>query len=363
MSDATTVADALLTSEPKAAKEKTPGNNKEPGKGVVVVTCADPTIFAPAVAAIVTSIHTYSTIADLPVCPVSAITYLHVSGSHDAESVKSYASASIRTGKLRTAGIPNCRRINPLAPEGVPPTLSRLEKGTCVFVMANYRDLKRDEAIAALIDLNTEAVQRGALVVIYVQHTKKQDVTWLRGYCAVAVEARKCEPEPRASIAILLDNLTLASDHVLGVGRVIIEAFRDPDGGWTYRPERFIAERAVVRVAWYLANEGMKLREIAKIVGIAASNVARGFQPLLIQPKNAVGLTAPVGWRTRWAACYDLLGESADQQDSANAPTNTALPPRTRQQNTEADHSQSNSTDNASPTLAGPSTDRVNRKA
>lgn len=299
-------------SKAKAAKEKTTDHGEEPGKGVVLVTCADPTIFAVAVAAIVNGIHTNGTIANLPVCPVSVITFLHSPGSHDAESVKSYARKDVQAGKLLAKSIKHCRRFDPLCPGGVPHVMRYLKQGSCVFAVVDYRDLKRDEAIAALVDLNAEAVERSALVVIYVQHTKKQDVTWLRDYCSAAVDVRKCEPGPGAPVAVVLDNMTLASDHVLGVGRVMIEAFREPDGGWTYRAEPFIAERAVIRLAWYLSAEGMKLRDIAKIVGIAASNISRGFQLLMIQPKNAVGLAPPPDWRTRWAHCYDLNGGNAD---------------------------------------------------
>jgi len=201
--------------------------------------------------------------------------------------------------------------------------MRQMKVGTCVVAKVEYRDLTRDDAVAALADLNAEAVKLDALVVIYVTHTKKQDVTWLREYCAAAVEVRKCEPGPDAPVAIVLDNLTLASDHVLGVGRVMIEAFRDPDGRWTYRPEPLIAERAVIRLAWYLAHEGVNFRDIAKIVGISTSNISRGLQPLLIQPKNAVGLAPPAGWRTRWVCDHDLNADSpGTMQEPADAPSN-----------------------------------------
>lgn len=364
MTDATTVDDELLTNEPKAAaKSKTSYGDKEPGKGVVLVTCADPTILAVALAAIANGIHTNGTIADLSVRPVSAITFIHVSGSRDAESVKSYASKDIQSGKLLGKPIKYCRRFDPLCPGGVPHMMRHLTPGTCVIAVVDYRDLKRDDAIAALVDLNAEAIVRGALVVICVQHTKKQDVTWLRDYCAAAVDVRKCEPGPGAPVAVVLDNLTLASDHVLGVGRVMIEAFREPDGGWTYRPELFIAERAVIRLAWYLAAEGMKLRDIAKIVGIAASNISRGFQQLLIQPRNAIGLKPLPGWRARWASCYDLSAENpGTKQEPADAPSNPPPVKVASEKDTNTDSPPSTNSTNAPVKFVAPSTTRENRK-
>ncbi|WP_423392699.1 hypothetical protein [Burkholderia sp. LMG 21824] len=293
-------------------KERATDHSKERCKGVLLVTCADPTLAAVAVAAIVNGIHTNGTIANLPIGPVSEIEFLHSPGLRDANSVKSYASKDVQAGKLQILSIRHCRRFNPLCSSGVPHMMRHVNSGTCVLAMVDYRDLTRDDAVAALVDLNAEAVECGALVVIYVQHTKKQDVTWLRDYCMAAVEVRKCEPGPGAPVAITLDNLTLASDHMLGVGRVTIEVFRAPDGGWTYQPEPFIAERAVIRLAWYLAHEGMKLRDIAKIAGIAASNISRGFQSLLIQPKNAASLAPPADWRTRWACRYDLAADNPD---------------------------------------------------
>ncbi|MDN7905547.1 hypothetical protein QZM18_15725 [Burkholderia diffusa] len=306
----------------KAANENATDHGEQPNKGVVLVTSTDPTSLAVAVAAIVNGIHTTGTIADLPVCPVSVITFLRSPGARDAESVKAYARKDLQAGKLLAKSIKHCRRFDPLCPGGVPHVMRYLKQGTCVFAFVDYRDLTRDDAIAALVDLKAEAVACGALVVIYVQHTKKQDVTWLRDYCMAAVEVRKCEPGPGAPVAITLENLTLASDHMLGVGRVTIEAFPAPDGSWTYRPESFIAERAVIRLAWYLAHEGMKLRDIAKIVGIAASNISRGLQSLLIQPKNAASLAPPADWRARWGRDYDLdAGSPSTMQEPAVVPS------------------------------------------
>lgn len=365
MTDSTTVDDELLTSEPKtAAKSKTSYSDKEPGKGVVLVTCADPTILAVTLAAIANGIHTNGTIADLSVRPVTAITFIHVPGSRDAESVTSYASRDIHTGKLMAKPFEHCRRFDPLCPGGVPYMMRHLTPGTCVFAVVDYRDLKRDDAIAALVDLNAEAVERNALVVVYVQHTKKQDVTWLRDYCAAAVDVRKCEPGPGAAVAVVLDNLTLASDHVLGVGRVMIEAFREPDGGWTYCAEPFIAGRAVIRLAWYLAYERMKLREIAKVVGIYASNVSRGFQPLSIKPNNAIGIAPPHGWRTRWASWYDLNEQDAKAKPKpADVPSNTVAPQDTSPKDVNASMPRWTSISNEPTKPAALSNKRDNRQS
>lgn len=360
MTDATIVDDELHTGELTAEEQKTSGSNEERTKGLVLVTCTDPTLSAFALAAIANGILANCTVASLPVVPVSAITFVYAAGSRDAESIKSYASKHIQAGKLQAKAIEDCRRLDSLCPGGVPHVTRYLTAGTCVLATAEHSAMKRDDAIAALVDLNAAAVERGALVIIFVQHTKKQDVTWLREYCATAIEVRKCEPGPGALVAFVLDNLTLASDHMLGIGRVMVEAFRDLGGNWTYRLEPFIAERAIIRLAWYLVHEGMTLRAIEKIVGISASNISRGFQALLIQPKNAVGLAPPTGWRTRWADCYDLPEEKTDvKQEPVGTPSNTVSPLRTHQQDTQ----RSNSVENASETPAALPTNRVNRKA
>ncbi|AWY65018.1 hypothetical protein A8H36_06995 [Burkholderia thailandensis] len=298
-------------------------DNVKPAKGVVLVTGTEPTISPFAMTAIANDICAGGTIADLPVRSVSTVTYLHSSDSRDAESIKAYASKDIQTGKLKSVAIDNCRSFNPLAPEGVHLTVCHLTPETALFARVAYKDLKRDDAIAALADLNAEAERLGALVVIYVQHTKKQDVTWLQEHSGVSVEVGKCEPGPGAQIALTLINVSLASWHAQGIGRVMVEAFLESDGGWTYRREPLIAERAVIRLAWYMAYEDMTLREIAKVVGIYASNVSRGFQLLSIQPKNAPGLAPPADWRTRWARCYSLdIGDVEVKQ----APTDTDAP-------------------------------------
>lgn len=332
-----------------------------PAKGVVLVTCADPTILTVAVAAVAHGINTDGTIADLPVCPVSTITLLHSSGSREAESVKSYARTGNQADKLKAESI-HCRRFNPLAPEGVHLVTCRLKPETCILTTLEYSELKRDEAIVALTDLNAEAEKLGALVVIYVQHTKKDDVTWLRKYGAVSIDVRKCEPGPGAPVAIVLDNLTLASEHVQGIGRVMVEAVREPDGGWTYRREPFIAERAVIRLAWYLAWERANLRDIAKIVGIAASNISRGFQPLLIQPKNAVGLAPPCDWRTRWAGGFDLNSGNSDvKHEPADAPSNRTVSQDTGHQKIDTGLTRSTGIGNEPAKSAMPASVRRNR--
>lgn len=348
----------------KAANENATDHSERPDKGVVLVTSTDPTIFAVAFAAIVNGILTDGTIADLLVCPVSVITLLHSPGSRDAESVKSYACKDAQAGKLQAKSIKHCRRFDPLCPGGVPHVIRNLKQGNCVFAFVDYRDLKRDDAIAALVDLNAAAAEHGALVVIYVKHSKKQDVTWLRDYCIAAVDVHKCEPGPGAIAAAALDNLTLASDHLRGVGHVMIEAFREQYGGWTYRSEPFIAERAVIRLAWCLAHEGMKLRDIAKIGGIAASNISRGLQPLLIQPKNAVGLAPPADWRTRWAHDYDLNADNpGTMQEPADTPSNSPAAKVASETETSADSPHSTCSSNVPTKFVAPSSTSENRKA
>lgn len=345
----------------KVDRERAPLSKKAPCKGVVLVTGSDPTLSAVAIAAVVDGILVDGTIADLPVCSVSAITLIHALGSREAELVKSYANASIQTGKFGMEEISDCRRISPFAPEGVPLTLRYLKPSTCVFAVVNYRDLKRDDTVAALADLNAKAMVRDALVVIYIQHTKKQDLTWLRDYCVAFVEVRTCEPGPCAALAIVLDNLTLAGEHMLGVGRVMIEAFHTSDDGWSYQEEPFIAERVVIRLAWYLAHEGMNLREIAEIVGIAASNVSRGFQALLIQPKNSVGMVPPAGWFSRWAGSYSLIDKNSSlRQLPQDALAKLDMSPHSRREDIEIGHAQL-SIDKASVVATGLSSKRENR--
>ena len=56
----------------------------EPAKGVALVTCSDPTILPVSVSASANGILRHGCIADLPVCPVFSIVFLHASGSRDA---------------------------------------------------------------------------------------------------------------------------------------------------------------------------------------------------------------------------------------------------------------------------------------
>ncbi len=361
MTDVTKLNKELPTPEPTVLTEVAASHGDQPCKGVVLVTSTDRTVFGVAVAAIVNSIHVHRSIADLPVCTASTITFIHAHGSRDVESVKSYAAEDIKAGKLLTKPINHCRRFNPLCFSGASYIMRVLKPGTCVFVSVDYGDLMRDEAIATLIDFNATAVEKGALVVVFVQLNKKQDVTWLRDYCVAAVEVRKCEPGPRAFVAIMLDNSTLASEHLRGVGRAMIEVFWDPSRGWIFQQEQFIAERAVIRLAWYLAHEGMKLRDVARIVGIAASNISRGFQSLLIQPKSAGGFIPPANWRARWVRDYDLnAGSPGTMQELVDVPANPHAAEVAGEQGKITDSPRSTGS-NVLAELVAPSSTRENR--
>jgi hypothetical protein len=284
----------------------------EPLKGVAIVTCSDLTIFAATQAATASGILADSVITDFPVAPVSTITFLYASGSHKAKSVTAYAAKAIRAKKLLMGHIDHCSRFNILLPEGAHIAIDGLEPGACIFAQVEYKDLTRDDAIAALAQLTAEAAKLGVLIVIFVLHTRKQNVTWLREHCQVFVEAAKCEPGPGAQIALMLTNVTLAGWHTQGIGRVMVEGFLDTDGAYTYRPEPFIADRAIIRLAWYvlrhayLHKEEVSLAKIKQVVGIDASNISRGIASLLISPKNTVGVSPPTGWLDRWAIDYNL---------------------------------------------------------
>lgn len=284
----------------------------EPLKGVAIVTCSDRTIFAATQAAVASGILADSVIADLPVAPVSTITFLYASGSHKTNPVTAYAAKAIRAKKLLIKHIDRCTRLHILAPEGAHIAIGSLEQGNCIFAQVEYKDFTRDDVIAALAQLNAEAKKLGALIVIFILHTRKQDVTWLREHCQVFVQAAKCEPGPGAQIALVLTNVTLADWHPQCIGRVMVEGFLDPDGAYTYRPEPFIADRAIIRLAWYvlrhayLHKEEVSLAKIKQVVGIDASNISRGVGSLPISPKNTVGVSPPSGWLDRWAIDYNL---------------------------------------------------------
>ncbi|TAM01408.1 MAG: hypothetical protein EPN70_19460 [Paraburkholderia sp.] len=282
--------------------------NVKPAEGVVLVTCADPTILTVAAAAIADGILADDTIADQPVRAVSTLTFLHSSGSREAESMKSYTRSCNQADKMRAEAIEHCRRFNPLAPEGVPLLMDHVKPDACVFTTVAYRDLKRDEAIAAIAQLNAEAQRLGALIVLFIVHAKKQDVTGLRAYCNACMEVSTCEPGPGAQIAVLLDNVTLTNWHQQGIGRVMVEAFLESNGTWTFAQEQFIAARAIIRVAWYLRAKGATIEKIAEVIGINKSNVSRGLESSLIPPENTVGLVPPTGWAKRWASRYNFDG-------------------------------------------------------
>ncbi|WP_281663542.1 hypothetical protein [Paraburkholderia fungorum] len=107
MTSATIVDDELLIREPRAASTSTTsyGDTKVLAKGVALVTCADPAILTDELADIVNSVHANCTIGNLSVCPVSAIAFMGVSGSGDAESANSYASNDIKAKKPLMAPI------------------------------------------------------------------------------------------------------------------------------------------------------------------------------------------------------------------------------------------------------------------
>ncbi|CAJ6220348.1 Uncharacterised protein [Burkholderia pseudomallei] len=283
-------------------------DNVAPTKGVALVTCTDPTILTVAVAAIANDILADETIADQPVHAVSKLTFLHSSGSREAESLKSYTHSCNQADKLQAEAIEHCRRFNPLAPEGVALLMDHVKTETCVFATVAYRDLKRDDAIAAITQLNAEAQRLGALIVISIVHAKKQDVTGLRAYCNACVEVSSCEPGPGAHIAVLLDNVTLTNWHQHGIGRVMVEASLQSNGAWSFAREEFIAARAIIRVAWYLRAKGTTIEKIAEVIGINKSNVSRGLESSLIPPENTVGLVPPTGWAKRWAGRYNFDG-------------------------------------------------------
>ncbi|MGP8433729.1 hypothetical protein ACT2FY_05450 [Paraburkholderia fungorum] len=284
----------------------------EPLTGAAIVTCSNPMNFAATQAATASSILDDGVIADFPVAPVSTITFLSASSLQKAKPVTAYAAKAIRAKKLLIKHIDRCTRLHILAPEGAHIAIANLEPGKCIFAQVEYKDFMRDDVIAALAPLNAEAKKLGALIVIFILHTRKQDVTWLREHCQVFVEAAKCEPGPRAQIALVLTNVTLADWHPQGIGRVMVEGFLDPDGAYTYRSEPFVADRAIIRLAWYvlrhahLHKEEVSLAKIGQVIGIAPSNISRGVAPPMISPKNAVGVSPPMGWHDRWAIDYNL---------------------------------------------------------
>ncbi|WP_301235481.1 hypothetical protein [Pandoraea cepalis] len=274
-------------------------------KRVVVATVNDPTLLAMSIAAITGGIVRDRIIADLSVDPMSAITILSPSASRVSEAVKTFTPKDVQA-QLQTAMIGHCNSFDPFCPEGAHILKEYLSPGKCVVAHVEYKNLTRDAATGVLAHLNALVEQMGAFVIIFVVCTKKQDTAWLRAYAGEFVEISKCEPGPSAQGAIVLTNVNLADHHAQGIGRVMVEAFVDSGGTYTYRSEPFIAERAVVRLAWCMRNKGAKIEQIAKLIGCNKSNVSRGFENLLIQPNNAVGMKPPKGSRARWATVYDL---------------------------------------------------------
>ncbi|WP_146144230.1 hypothetical protein [Paraburkholderia sp. BL25I1N1] len=293
---------AAQAAEPPATKARA---EVAPAKRVVLVTLNDPTILAVSIAAMANSILNDHMIADLPVDPVSAITILSPSGSRVLDAVKTFTSKDVEP-QPKTVLIGHCNSFNPLCTEGAHILKEHLNPGACAVAYVEYKNLKRDEATGVLSHLNAAVEQTGAFVIIFVVCTKKQDTAWLRTYASEFVEVSKCEPGPGAQMAILLTNVFLTDRHAQGIGRVMVEAFVDSDGAYFYRSEPFIAERAIIRLAWCLRFKGAKMEPIAKLVGLNKSNVSRGLDNLLIPSSNEVGMKAPKGSRTRWATVYNL---------------------------------------------------------
>jgi len=275
----------------------------EPAKGVAVVSVVNRTWLAVTIGSLVDSVLRDGTIADMQCSHIQAATFLYPAGSREAEPVKAYAGQYVKANKLRLAPT-DCSRINPWLPEGGHIVVNNLKPGECAIVQVDYKDTMRDDVLVTFAYLKAAAVKIGALIVIVVLCAKKQDAAWLGPHSDVFVEVGKCEPGPGAQAAIVLVNESLAGWHLQGIGRVMAEAKLASNGDWTYRREPFIAERAIMRLAWYLYAEGVTIEKIAAIIGIHKSNVSRGFDALLIPPKNTVGLVPPKGWHKRWADRY-----------------------------------------------------------
>jgi hypothetical protein len=270
--------------------------------GVVILTNSDPTVSAVATAAVADGIVRDHAIADQPVGQISKITFLHPSGPRGPVPLRAFVSSHARA-KLHEVHLIHCSRLT-LVPEGVHILVNQLNPGECVLAQVECKDLTREAAIVALAELNARVRELGALLVIFVFHTKKQDVSWLQEHCGVFVEVGKCEPGPDAQAAVVLTNVSLSCWHPHGIGRVMVEAFLGADNAWTYRSEPFIAERAVIRLAWSLCFKKVKFEQIKEIIGIDKSNISRGLASLLIPPDNTVGLVPPSGSRKRWISRY-----------------------------------------------------------
>ena len=289
-----------------------------PAKGVVVVTNSEATVSAIAMAAVADGIVCDHAIAGQPVHHISKITFLHASGPRGPVPLKAFASSAVKA-ILDELQISHCTHLNPLVPEGVHILVEQLKPDECVFAQVESKDVTRETAFVALAELNAKAQELGALLVIFVFHTRKQNVGWLQEHCNLFVEVGGCEPGPGAQAAIVLTNTSLESWHPHGIGRVMVEALLGSDNAWTYRSEPFIAERATIRLAWYLRSKGAKIEQIAEIVRINKSNVSRGLDSLLIPPDNTVGLAPPKRWLPRWAARYKV--DSLIPRDASNTGT------------------------------------------
>lgn len=324
---------APAASSPVLFAMKTFLESEQPAKGVVIVANSDPTVSAVAMAAVADGIVCDHAIADHQVRHVSKVTLLHPSGPRGSVPLKAFASSAIKA-KLHEVPISHCIHFNPLAPEGVHILVNQLKLGECVFVQVEYKDLTRDAAIVALAELNANVEQLDALLVLFIFHTKKQDVGWLQERCGVFVEVCKCEPGPNAQAAVVLTNVSLSYWHPHGIGRVMVEAFLNSDNVWTYSSEPFIAGRAIIRLSWHLRFKGVTVEQIAKIIDIHKSNVSRGLDSLLIPPDNAVGLVPPRGSRRRWISRYPevenlwLVNKLEQNVAAGNAPKMTSVTDR-----------------------------------
>jgi hypothetical protein len=276
--------------------------SEQPAKGVVIVANSDPTVSAVAAAAVAHGIVVDHAVANLPVRAISQISFLRPSRPRGTVPLNAFASSAVKA-KLRDVTISHCPHLNPFVPEGVHIVLNHLKPGECVFVQVENKNLT-DGAIVALAELNAQVEELGALLVIFVFHEKKQEMTWLREHCGVFVEVGKCEPGPGAQAAVALTNVSLSHWNPHGIGRVMVEAFLDANGVWTYRSEPFIADRAIIRLSWHLRFKGVTVEQIAKLIGIHKSNVSRGIDSLLIPPDNTVGLVPPKDSRKRWIGRY-----------------------------------------------------------
>lgn len=276
--------------------------------GVALLSVSPSHALPGAMASIAHMILHRQVVVDMPTVPISTVSVFRPIESRSLEPLNVYAFSDIDARKLQMLAIERDDVSSLEPPKALTEAKAKIQSGACFFLQIHWATLSDDDTIIELERLDGAAREMGALVVIFMANGSKSDSTYLSEHCSMYAEIDACEPDPDAQVAFAMSNVTLRGWHAFGIGRVLVEMLMLPDATLAYREGPLHAERALTRLAWYLAHSGVPLVQIPKIIGPTTKpNVLVDLAAQVIQPFNSVGIVAPPNWVRRWASRYSTI--------------------------------------------------------